>query len=239
MALLALVLTNCSMEEQLEMDPQPAASSTCRSLTDAQIEQLGVQHNEALTAFFENFDYSSSDYNAELVAQMMGANVADLSNADKQYVLGLEMDFEASIGELPNAAQVSGFTNQIEEAILNSATINVMEAEFSGIELNARQNLDCGDLEVVLSMLSVSRHSAHFWLPASQGGSGEGQVILEGLGVPPSAARDIVRADGQGVATACIRFAVFAAFGGPAGAGALFGGMIFAGAAASAWAALG
>ena len=76
-----------------------------------------------------------------------------------------------------------------------------------------------------------SENSAYFWLPSTKGGSGEGFTVIQAMQKPSDdqieTASDWVKRDGMGAAGGFIEFALVAGLGGPAGVGAMIGGVAF------------
>ncbi len=251
----AISLASCSKESRTRNQVQNAgvvtahSESGCRLLTDQQIEEIGVRHNEALHQAFLNFDFDAINVKNELYDRFKTQSLpAEISSSAKEEILNNPPMLEKQLALYGASKLVSIYIHEGENAIGQSSNLIELQKKLNLLESKARQELQCGALEIVLVNYSVLRNSAYFWLPVEEGGSGEGAAILSKierrLGLDKTTlskaqVTKVLAGDGAAAAGVFTSYGLLAGLTGPMGGTALLASVAFGAAWGSGCTALG
>jgi len=217
-------------KEEVDTENKTKRTSGCTVFTDAQIAQIGANHNTYLSEVFSNFNYQDIDLEAELNQQFENISMPpSLTAAQKTTIINTIISWDDIEVDFINPTKVKQYMDDIEAVVLSDDNNNLSEitAQLAIVESNASSILTCQDLEAVKLMVSVTKNSVEFWLPTSKGGTGEGNGILIDIGVPPQYISDktkhVIAMDGLAASGAFITWGFSAAFGPVGLAGLGFG----------------
>jgi hypothetical protein len=149
-----------------------------RIYTDSQIDTIGVLHNELLEKCFSEFDYTSPSFEDEFFEEFQ--KYESIYSLQLQE-LNVRTDNEQMIveiqGELSTEANV--FLNKIIAIAYDFEDVLSFTNSIIAIENNIKSELIGAEIDILLTVTSIMKHSALFWAPENLGGSGIGYSVLQ------------------------------------------------------------
>jgi len=140
-------------------------------LSEEEIEQIGVLHNQYLEMVLDSFDVESADRVAEMRRAIHSVEIPGVDASAKDDMI--DMVLQGDLSSIPEGV-VKDYATQADAALEDSESYDGFIAELSTLREDASSNLQGRDLERVLVYYSVLKHSAYFWSPEAFGGSGVG-----------------------------------------------------------------
>ncbi len=240
---LGVFFSSCKKQTDLELEANKniqasssqntnAARQNENNLTDEDVVFIGQKHNDVLSTVFRNYDFTNTDRLSELQAQF------SINYPDNTVDWGNEAAINSYYYQNLKKAISSEAFSYVDRALELSNNLSNFESYSDSIDVlktEAKEVLNGRELDCILVFLEVSKKSIEFWLPASMGGCGTGEEILNNFNSQQSQARlnwnKIFAADALSAGTQCL----YVAFTGPAG----LAGIGFFAAASSAYTAAG
>mgnify|MGYP006076124797 CR=1 FL=1 len=224
-AIIGIALWSCNKEDIKSVNHTSSIEPSM--MLNSNITEIGNLHNDILETTFTDFDYTVSDYLAEIKTNFLLAEIEGLDESTKLALLNDTNNYDRSYINNNLTDQIAKDYISSGELIIDTATNYT--SMFDGLS-NLKQEIESDsrdfNKDVALIFCEVSIKSSYFWLNSSVGGSGIGSNILKDLdreqlpGVSPYV-RDIIAADGLGAAGVFTSYGLFAGMTGPIGWGAL------------------
>lgn len=223
------------------------------SISNQDIENIGIAHNVNLEKLFLNFDFKATDYKIELLKQAKNINIQDLNSSQQIEILNncfetINTEKENLIMENLKSQESKNVISDARNLIESCENHEIFKNKIKLLKDNS-QSLENKERILVLIFLSTLENSHYFWTSINNGGSGKGSAILnqiEPRGEPGNYAaisnkkkfEKILAADAFGASCAFLGYGIFGALS-PIGAGLLFATVGYSAATGSAGAALG
>lgn len=231
------------------INPKNYASMTSTqfiTLSEDEINSIGVMHNELLDKILTDFDYSA----------LTSSNMFDLARTafiNTEYKSSTT-DFKTQTFDQTyswlNQGVITGnvlnYMNLIQTELESGKHFSEVSDYLNSLKQTVSNNSDLTDFEkqTIKIGISVARNSAEYWFPIEYGGNGKGHAHMNRLSqhfgqgdVPPmkaiSKGGKIAGADLAGACVGGIEWCGTAIFGGPVGVGAFIGGCLYSAVAVS------
>lgn len=205
--------------EKPDAELAPETEPAQFTLSDDQIDEIGNLHNQILEDAINEFDFSAPKPEQELSESFSVLNIPDLN-------VSAQDDDQRAVQKHELLNSVTPQARSIIESVLNEMKNIDHVEEFTSFvvekESIAKRILHEEDLTATLIFLNVSKKSAFFWMPETQGGSGIGYsfvakvaetngIILDPNQKVPEWFNSVLEADGIAAAGGFLVTAVFIA----------------------------
>lgn len=162
-------LISCEKENDVQNSTNRQSE---RILTDSQIIEIGLKHNQNLEIAFNNFNWNSSNKFNELKNNFNSVEYFDSSKK----INTIDENQKIIMSNLEDKNNFQYFKSVFEylESDKTTKTVSAIEGHLNLLEneFKSKNNSNL-DYETFLVFSSVLKNSAKFWLPKSLGGLGK------------------------------------------------------------------
>jgi len=183
-AAIGLVACNKSdVENQPTMQKAPAVdlgslNNGERIFTDDQIEQIGKNHNEAVTKMINDFNYNAEDIHAALVEQISQYDIYHMELAELPLGVSTEK-YYSDVLQANFSEQAHKFIYDVADVCVELGSVNEVEQYIEKQKVFAKGYFKGVELDCVLAALTVFKYSSQLWFDIEEGGMGLGVIFAD------------------------------------------------------------